>query len=160
MRWQEQRFNEAMRELDDARRTHVIGREEYRRRRRVMLDAWDELGSTLDADDPLAGMFDTLDAEPGGGRDTVRRAVPHAVSRQALDGHPDVLPRAQMQAVSEFPLTEFRGSRRATENVLPTQTPLSPAMRASRRGGMTLALWITFAAVAIGSALAYWLTAA
>lgn len=157
MRWQEQRFNEAMRELDDARRNQVIGREEYRRRRRAMLDALNEPSSQVDLDDPLDGMFVSLDVAQVRGRDTVRRAVPLAVSNATLVG-PDALPRARMHAISEFPHGEYRGGISVVENVPPIDTHLPPAMPTERLRGVTLSLWIAFAVVAIGSAVVYWLT--
>jgi hypothetical protein len=73
-----------MRELDQACFTRAIGRDEYRRRRRVLLDTWTDPISASDIDSAHDASLDALVEAHTHGRDTVRRAVPHAMPLTAL----------------------------------------------------------------------------
>ena len=163
MRWHEQRFNEAMRELDEACFTRAIGRDEYRRRRRVLLDTWTDPSSASDIDSAHNASLDALVEAHTHGRDTVRRAVPHAVPLTASHATSHAVTHASSHAAPRsvahtVPYSEYHHAAAREGAAMPrANTSLKHASRSGHFGGRTLALWAAVAAVAFASALAYWL---
>lgn len=161
MRWHELRFNEAMRDLDKACLTRMIGRDEYRRRRRALLDTWNDRCTARHVDRAHEAWLDALDVDHIRGLDTVRRTVPYTVLRAVLHAAPHAATHAR-------PRTMQHGRPYATHRRTATcggwdmaradmaHPALQEATQAGRFGGRTLALWATFAAVVAGSALLYW----
>lgn len=146
----EARINDALRQLGEEHRLGMVQPEEYRSRRRMLIESWHELEVTTSPGSLRAAGFSTI---PPGGRKALAPARSGNTPRLVLIG----LAVAVAIAVSGYFTFAPRDAQDSAASVaLPAPEPMSPQVLAARKAAEDFLAANTWEAAPVEALLAQW----
>jgi hypothetical protein len=145
----EARINEALRQLGEEHRLGMVQPEEYRSRRRMLIESWHEKEVTTSPGSLRSAGFTTI---PPGKRKAIQVEAPSVVPRLVLIGLALILGIA----VSGYYVFAPRKAPEAVEPAVPPPAPLSPQVQAACQAAESFLAANSWDATNVEALLAQW----